>query len=64
MIQKKLLILFVSGCVGSLIFGQVAPKKVDDVEAVKVDTLELDTIRMYQQQLNAELRNLIMNPER
>ena len=61
MTLRKLLILFVSGCVGSLLFAQVAPKQKAVVEqsTAIIDTLELDSIRVYQHQLNAELRNIM-----
>jgi len=48
------------------LFAQVAPKQkeiVDKPSAI-IDTLETDSIRMYQKQLNAELRNIMyMKPE-
>jgi len=67
MILKKLLALFVSGCVvGSL--AQVAPKKEDnttkDKTVATIDTLQLDTIRNLHKELQNELRNAMkLKPE-
>jgi len=58
MTLRKLSTLFVLGCVGSLLFAQVAPKKTTKKQTAKIDTLATDSIIMYQKELKEALKTM------
>jgi hypothetical protein len=64
MTHKRLLLLFVSGCVLTSL-GQVAPDKVTDPDTVEVakDTLHLKDIRKLHVELQIELKKAINKPK-
>ena len=64
MTRKRLLLLFVSGCVLASL-GQIAPDKVSDTDTVEAgkDTLHLDDIHKLHIELQNELKRAINKPK-